>query len=440
MKSKLIPIIALALLVLSLPACRESEGQVEEEHHKIVVTSPIAKDVTTVRSYVCQIHSRRHIEVCALEGGYLEEVHVKEGQYVEEEDLMFKVVPSIYQAHLDTEAAEVQVTQIEFDNTQKLFEQNVVSQQEVALAHAKLVKAQAKLNLAQAELNFTDIKAPFDGIVDRLHEQKGSLVDEGDMLTTLSDNSVMWVYFNVPEREYLEYKAGLDQGENDLKIELVLANGEKFPSAGKIGAIEADFNNETGNIAFRADFPNPEGLLRHGQTGTVLISQVLKNALVIPQRATYEILAKKYAYVVEPAEEHGDDEHDDAEHAPEDAEETAEVDTSLVNATQVSTRATEGEADDDSEDADDGEEKAEHHHAEHGGEAADNHDDRYGIVRQREIVIEHEQDDIFVIKEGLDVSDKIVLEGILQVRDGDEVEYEFRSPEEVLSNLKYKAE
>ena len=147
-------------------------------------------------------------------------------------------------------------------------------------------------------MNFTNVRAPFDGIVDRLHEQQGSLIKEGDILTTLSDNSVMWVYFNVPEARYLEYMAGLEQDKEDRQIELVLANGSKFPQTGKIGAIEAQFNNETGNIPFRADFPNPDGLLRHGQTGNVLIHRTLKNAIVIPQRATFEILDKRYVYVV----------------------------------------------------------------------------------------------------------------------------------------------
>ena len=213
--------IMLGLYVLSLSGCSKSEGkpleagqesEQEAEQRKIVVTSPDVKDVTVTEQYVCQIHSCRHIEVCALEGGYLEEIQVKEGQTVKQGDLMFKIVPTLYQAKLDSEVAEAQLAQIEFDNTQKLFQQNVVSQQEVALAQAKLAKAQAKVNLAQAELNFANIKAPFDGIIDRLHEQQGSLIEEGDILTTLSDNSVMWVYFNVPEARYLEYKAGLDQG------------------------------------------------------------------------------------------------------------------------------------------------------------------------------------------------------------------------------------
>ncbi|MEZ6095592.1 MAG: efflux RND transporter periplasmic adaptor subunit [Pirellulaceae bacterium] len=168
------------------------------------------------------------------------------------------------------------------------------------MAEAKLAKANANVERAQAELEFSKIKAPFDGIIDRLHEQKGSLLEEGAVLTTLSDNQVMWVYFNVTEAGYLEYQEELrkSQDQAGLDIELELANHKLFPTKGAIGAIEADFNNETGNIAFRADFPNPDSILRHGQTGTVLIHHQDHNALVIPQRATFEILAKTYVFVV----------------------------------------------------------------------------------------------------------------------------------------------
>jgi membrane fusion protein (multidrug efflux system) len=383
-----------------------SEGSLDEHGHneeqrKIVFTSPAVKDVITTEQFVCQIHSRRHIEVCALESGYLEAIPVKEGQAVKQGDLMFKIQPTLYQAKLDSELAEAQLARIEFNNTKNLFERHVVSDKEVALSQAKLAKAQAEVKLAQSELNFTEVKAPFDGIIDRLHEQQGSLVEEGDMLTSLSDNSVMWVYFNVPEARYLEYKTGIGQEQDDgkdadddgdedgedvahdddndardvegkeqvedLQIELVLANGEKFEQPGAISAIEGEFNNETGNIAFRADFPNPDGLLRHGQTGNVLIHRALHDAIVIPQRATFEILAKRYVFKV------GED----------------------------------------------------------------------NVVHQHEIEVENELEDVYVIKQGVKAGDTIVLEGIREVRDGDSLEpgdSEFRPPEEVLNNLKNVAE
>lgn len=357
----------------------DSENHSEGEHHpqhKIVLTSPVRKDVVSTERYVCQVHSRRHIEVRALEGGYLEKILVNEGQSVRQGDLMFKILPVLYKARLDSDLAEVQLAQVEYDNTKRLVDQNIVSVQELKLAAARLAKARAKVELAKAELDFTDVKAPFDGIVDRQLNQQGSLIEEGDILTTLSDNSVMWVYFNVPEARYLEYQAELnrklDDGDGDgriasggLRIELLLANGATFPHPGVIGAIEADFDNTTGNIPFRADFPNPDGLLRNGQTGTVLIHRDLKDAIVIPQRAKFEILAKQYVFVV----------------------------------------------------------------------------DQDGVVRQREIIVERELEDIYVIREGVDENDRIIFEGILQVRDGDHVdEPEFREPAEILANLKNHAE
>src|SRR5262249_30830067 len=137
------------------------EEQPHQGHQKIVVTSPTAKDVIITEPYVCQIHSRRHIDVRALEGGYLDKILVREGQAVKKGDLMFKILPTLYQAKLDAELAEAQLAQLEFNNTKALSEKKIVSQNEVALLQAKLAKAQAKAKLAGAELNFTNVTAPF---------------------------------------------------------------------------------------------------------------------------------------------------------------------------------------------------------------------------------------------------------------------------------------
>jgi len=354
----------LALVCFSLPACSTHREEHHHEAHKILATTPQSKAITLTQEYVCQIHSQRHIQVRALEMGYLEAIKVKEGQPVKQEDLLFTVKPILYSSKLDAEKAEVELAQLEYAYTEKLHQDKVVSKNEVKLLEAKLAKAKAKMNIAAAELDFATVKAPFDGIIDRLQLQQGSLVQEGEVLTTLSDNSVMWVYFNVPEARYLEYMAELNQHKDELQVELVLADHTKFSQAGKIGAIEADFNNQTGNIKFRADFPNPDRLLRHGQTGTVLISRVQHDAVVIPQRAVFEVLAKQYVYVV----------------------------------------------------------------------------DKDDVAHQREITVQDELEDIYVLKSGLGVDEKIVLEGIRQIRDGDKVEYEDRHAEQVAANLKYHAE
>jgi membrane fusion protein (multidrug efflux system) len=266
--------------------------------HKIVVTTPRAKDVVITQAYVCRIHSQHHINVRALQKGYLQEVMVREGQAVKKDEVMFKVLPVLYQAKLDVELAEARLAELELRDAKRRFKDKVISQNEVARFEAKLARAKARARVAEVELRFTEVRAPFDGVVGRLNEQQGSLITERDTLTTLSDNRVMWAYFNVPEARYLEYVAGRGK-EKEGKIAFVLATGKKFNQTGKIGAIEAQFNNETGNIPFRADFPNPDGLLRHGMTGKVLIHRPLKNAIVIPQRATFEVLGKRYVYVVD---------------------------------------------------------------------------------------------------------------------------------------------
>lgn len=336
------------------------------EQHKIFVTSPKKEDVILTQQYVCQIRSQKHIEIRALEGGYLKEIMVREGQAIKQGAPMFKIVPVLYQAKLDAENAKAKHAQLELQYTQKLASgaTPAVSQSEVLLLQAKYAEAVAQAKSAQAELDFTDIKAPFGGLVDRLEQREGSLIKEEGILTTLSDNSVMWVYFNVPEARYLEYMTSSQEDKDSEKIELMLANGNKFEQIGKIGAIESKFNPETGNIAFRADFPNPDGLLRHGQTGNILVHRLARNAMVIPQRATFENLAKRYVFVV----------------------------------------------------------------------------DKDEVVHQREIVIQNELDDIFVIKKGVAETDRIVLEGIRQIHEGEKVEGEYRKPEEVFATAKNRAE
>lgn len=280
-----------------LASC-QTHPEEKEEPIKFLVTSPLNKDTTIARQYVCQIRSINHIEMRALEKGYLQKIYVDEGQTVQEGQTMFQIMPLIYKAELLKAQAEAEFVEIEYLNTKRLSDSNVVSKNELALAKAKFNKAKAELELAKVHLGFTEIKAPFTGIMDHFYVRLGSLVNEGDLLTTLSDNHKMWVYFNVPEAEYLDYKAN-SKSDSLLKVRLLMANNQVFDYPGVVETIEADFNNETGNIAFRATFPNPKALLRHGETGNVLVTAPIKKAIIIPQKATFEVLEKRYVFVVD---------------------------------------------------------------------------------------------------------------------------------------------
>lgn len=286
------------LALLLIMGCNHDEHEKSEET-KFLATNPLKKDTLIFHEYVCQIRSIQHIELRALEKGYIQNIFVDEGQVVKKGQLLFQIMPVIYQAETQKAQAEVNFAEIEYQNTKALADSNIVSKNELAMVNAKLKKAQAELALANAHLSFTEIRAPFDGIIGRFYDVRlGSLVDEGELLTTLSDNSKMWVYFNVPESEYLDYYANRPKPDSLLQVKLQLANNKLFDQKGIVQTIEADFNNETGNIAFRATFNNPKGLLRNGETGNILMPVPLNNALLIPQKATFEILDKKYVYVI----------------------------------------------------------------------------------------------------------------------------------------------
>lgn len=285
------------VVVTALTGCHHKSHEAEEAK-KFRVTTPLKKSTELTRDYVAQIRAIQHIEVRALERGYLQGIFVDEGQPVPVGHKMFQIMPLIYQAEVLKAQAEADRSQIELNNTKMLADKDVVSPNELALAKASFATAKANLNLAATHKGLTEIRAPFAGIMGRFQARLGSLIDEGALLTTLADNSTMWVYFNVTESEYLAYKQESD-ADKQREVKLVMANGQIFDQPGKVETIEADFNNETGTIAFRAAFPNPKGLLRHGETGKVRMSVPIDDALLIPQKATFEVLDKKFVYVVD---------------------------------------------------------------------------------------------------------------------------------------------
>ena len=347
--------------LLMILSCKDKK---EEKEESVVypVTSPVKMDTVINKEFVSQIRSERNIEIRAQEKGFLEKIYVDEGQHVQSGQVLFRIMPQLYQADVLKAKAEVAQAEIELQNASTLAKSNVVSINEKRMAKAKLDAAKAELNLAQTHLSFTTIRAPFSGIIDRLPLKLGSLVDEGDLLTSLSDNGGIFAYFNVSEPEYLNYQTHSAERENN-QVSLIMANGETFPNKGIIQTIEGEFDNETGNIAFRAKFPNSNQLLRNGETGKIQMTLPLKNALIIPQKATYEIQDQKYVFVV------GKD----------------------------------------------------------------------GVARSKNIKVSYELPDIYIVSEGLDVGDKILLEGVQKVKDDQKVETKFQDPKKVLSSLKLQA-
>lgn len=293
---KKITVFAYVIALLHLMSCTTKKEE-KTETGKFIVTNPIQIDTSFTKQYVSQIRSVNNIEIRAQEKGYLQNIYVDEGQMVTKGQLLFRIMPGMYQAELLKAKAEAKGAEIELQNVKLLADKNVVSKNEQALAQAKLEQAKAEVALANLHLSFTEIRAPFGGTIDRIPKKLGSLIDEGELLTSLSDNSQMFAYFNVSEPEYLDYQTNIKDRANTC-VSLILANNRVFNAKGIVEVIESEFNNETGNIAFRARFPNANKLLKHGETGLVQMIVPLKKAIVIPQKATYEIQDKKYVFVV----------------------------------------------------------------------------------------------------------------------------------------------
>ncbi|NMH27007.1 efflux RND transporter periplasmic adaptor subunit [Flavobacterium silvaticum] len=284
------------LALLCLVSCAKKEEE-KEEVGKFTVTNGVVLDTSLTKEYVSQIRSVRNIEIRALERGYLQKIYVDEGQFVKAGQVLFQIMPKMYEAEYQKAQAEAKAAEIELSNTTLLANKNVVSKNEQAVAKARLDQAKAELAMANFHLTATQIKAPFDGTIDRIPKKLGSLIDEGELLTSLSDNSNMFAYFNVSEPEYINYQQNV-KGRGDSNVKLLLANGQPLKYKGKVEVIESEFDSETGNIAFRAKFPNPDKLLRNGETGKVIMTLPIHGALIIPQKATYEIQDKKYVFVV----------------------------------------------------------------------------------------------------------------------------------------------
>ncbi len=280
-----------------LLACRKEPAK-EEVATEYLATRPMIVDTSYEKQYVAQIRSFRNIEIRAQEKGFLDRMPVDEGRTVRAGQLLFRIMPKVYEAELQKAEAEVRAAEIELQNAQTLVNNNVVSKNEQAMAQAKLDEARADVTAARLHVGFTEIRAPFDGMLDRIPKKLGSLIEEGELLTTLSDNHRMYAYFNVSEPEYLDYRTNAANRAGQ-KVALMLANSTRFAHVGEVETVEGEFNSETGNIAFRAVFPNAEQLLRNGETGKVLLTVPYRQAMLIPQKATYEIQDKTYVFVID---------------------------------------------------------------------------------------------------------------------------------------------
>lgn len=270
-------------------------------------------------TYPATIKGKTDIAIRPQVTGFITKVHVDEGQEVKRGQVLFTLDQVQFNAAVDQAKAAVNsaqtavnTAQLTADNKRKLFEKNIISEYEWQLADnnlqtakAALAQAQAGLVNAQKNLAYTVVTAPSDGVVGTIPNREGSLASPSSAqpLTTISDNSQVYAYFSLTEKDLLEMSDG---GQRSIKsaidsmpqVQLRLADGSLYPLPGKVATVSGVIDNSTGAASVRALFDNPSGLLRSGSTGQIVIPENQTDVIVIPQKATFELQDRRFVYVV----------------------------------------------------------------------------------------------------------------------------------------------
>lgn len=310
--------ICIALAAGALSACHKG-GQGQEEqvaHNKTMVVQ--AQDCVVEETYPASIRGRQDIAIMPQVAGTLTKLCVVEGERVRKGQVLFIIDQVPYRASLETAEANVEVAkssvataELVYQSKQKLYADSVISDFDLQTAKnsylsakAGLAQADAALVIAKNNLNYTEVKSPSDGVVGTLPFRVGALVSPQMVtpLTTVSDNSVMYVYFSMTENQWLALARQYGSKDAALRnmpaVSLILNDGSEYTEQGKIETVSGVIDQATGTVSMRATFGNKNGLLTSGGAGNIVLGKPQHGALLIPRTATYEVQDKVFVYRV----------------------------------------------------------------------------------------------------------------------------------------------
>ena len=300
----------------TLAACGNAPAVQTRSEYQVMDITTSDKELQT--TYSAAIRGRQDIDIYPQVSGTLTRLCVEEGQAVRKGQILFIIdqVPYIAalrtaEANVEAAKAGVATSQLTYDSKRELYAQKVVSEFDLKTSHNSLLSAKAQLAQAEAQrinaannLSYTEVKSPADGVVGTLPYRVGTLVSSGmpKPLTTVSDNSDMYVYFSMTENQMLELARRYGSKDKALAempaVSLQLNDRSTYPQEGKIETISGVIDTSTGTVSLRAVFPNKDGLLTSGGSGNVIVPLKKENCIVIPQAATYELQDKVFVYKV----------------------------------------------------------------------------------------------------------------------------------------------
>ena len=321
MNAKMIVYGATALMVLASCGNKNSNpsAQGEQSPQEYPTRVLTKQDIQLEKAFPVTLKGQEDIEIRPRIDGFIEAIYVDEGSVVKKGQTLFKInSPQAIQAATTAEAtlksadAQVQTAQLNVDRIKPLAEKGIVSpvqlntyQNALTTAQAGLSQAQAALDNARATLSWTNVTSPVDGVVGSIPFRLGSLVNSSNALTTVSSIDNIFAYFSINEKELVTLLNGLEGNTQAEKIKnlpevtLKMADGTFYPEKGKIKTIAGQVNVSTGSVNLRADFPNPQGVLRSGFSGNIIIPETIENAILIPQKSTFAQQDKLLIYKVQ---------------------------------------------------------------------------------------------------------------------------------------------
>lgn len=307
---------SLAVCVLTLVSCGQAPVAQGPGEYAVMTVSTTDREVPS--NYSATIRGRQDIDIYPQVAGTISQLCVTEGQRVAKGQTLFIIDQVPYKAALQTAEANVAAAkagvataQLTYDSKKELFAKQVISQFDLSTSENQLLTAKAQLAQAEAQrvnaannLSYTVVKAPADGVVGTLPYRVGALVSASipQPLTTVSDNSDMYVYFSMTENQLLDLTRAYGSIDNTLKnmpdVQLRLNDGSIYDKSGRIESISGVIDTSTGTVSLRAAFENRGGLLHSGGSGNVILPSVYKNCIVVPQLATFQLQDKVYVYKV----------------------------------------------------------------------------------------------------------------------------------------------
>ena len=315
MKSRLV-LLACCLALLS--SCGNgNNGEAKAPEYAVITAQATTAHLTN--SYPATIKGKQDVEIRPMVSGFITKLHVDEGSIVKRGQVLFTIDQVQYRAAVETAKATVataeaalQTQELTTQNNRELNKRGIVSDYQLStsenqLAQAKATLAQAKASLVNAERNlqYTEVTSPSDGIVGQIPYRVGSLVSASmaTPMTTIADNSEMFAYFSMTERQLLQMIREGGSYKDILakmpEIQLQLIDGSIYPDSGRVETISGVIDPTTGSVSMRALFPNAHNVLRSNSTGNVIFPNVLPDVILVPQSATTDIQDKKFVYVVQ---------------------------------------------------------------------------------------------------------------------------------------------